>query len=76
MRVAAGFHADHAALQIREELHNVLALELLAQNRLAPLINSMHLKDVFCQIGPNCRNLHFGRSFPFQWIEPISTLAP
>ena len=75
VRAAAGFHADQARLEIRKEARNVLALELLAQHRLAPPIDAMHLEEALCQIDPNYRNLHFGRSFPIQWIEPISTLA-
>jgi hypothetical protein len=75
MRTPTGFHPDQAGLEIGEEAQDVLALELLAQHRFAPLIDSMDLKHVLCQIDPDSCNLHLGRSFLSMWIEPISTLA-
>jgi hypothetical protein len=58
MRATARFHPDQARFKIRKEHGNVLALELLAKQHLAPLIHAMHLKHRLCQIDPNYRNLH------------------
>jgi len=45
MRAATGFHADQAGLEVREEVHHVLALELLAQSHLPMPVDSVHLED-------------------------------
>lgn len=62
MSATTSFHADHAALEIREERQHLIALQLLPEHRLTPLINTMNLKDLLCQIDAYCRNLYFGRS--------------
>src|SRR6266851_561054 len=64
-----------AGLEIREEAHHVLALELLAQPHLPMLIDSMHLQHRLCQIDPNRRNLH-GDAPSQKWLVDNSTLAP
>jgi hypothetical protein len=62
MSATTGFHADQATLEIGEERQHLIALQLLLEHRLSPLINTMNLKNLLCQIDTNCRNLHFGRS--------------
>lgn len=56
---AAGFHPDHAWLQLYEKFHHLAAFELLPKHRIAMGIDSVDLDHAFCQIGPNCCNLHF-----------------
>jgi hypothetical protein len=59
MRAAAGFHADQARLQVGEVFRHLGALQLPAHRHLAALIYAVYLKNIFCQIDANCRNLHF-----------------
>jgi hypothetical protein len=54
MRRAAGLHRHRARLELREEGHNLAALELLAQNAPAPLIGAVRLKNLLGQIGGVC----------------------
>jgi len=63
MRAAAGFHADQARRQVGEERQQLRPFDLFLQGRLAPFIDAMHLENAFCQIDPNCCNVHFGRLF-------------
>ena len=44
MRAATGLHADQAGLEIGEEAHHVLALDLLAQHHLPMRVDPVHLK--------------------------------
>ncbi|SMH65433.1 protein of unknown function [Acidithiobacillus ferrivorans] len=67
MRAATSFHPDQAGSQVGEKRNHLLALELLLHQRLAAFVDTMHLQNVFCQINPNCRNLHFGRLS--SWVE-------
>ena len=61
VRPATGFHTHQARRQVGEEGGYLVAPELFPQHRLALLIDPMHLHNVFCQIQPDCRNLHHGR---------------
>ncbi len=74
MGAAACLHPDQAWLQLGEKFHYLAALELLPQHRVAVRIDSMNLNQVFCQIGANCRNLHFGCPLR-NVVSDISTLA-
>jgi hypothetical protein len=53
MRAAAGFHADQAPWQIREELGYLGALELLLQYCLTVLINAVDLEDIWLFLKPS-----------------------
>jgi hypothetical protein len=57
VRAAARFHPDHAPRQVHEEAQDVRAFEPLTQPRLAALIDAVNLKDVFCQINTDRRNV-------------------
>jgi hypothetical protein len=50
-------------------------LVLFAQCNFASRIDPMHLKNSLCQIDPNLRNVHRGRSCWFEWLLDTSTLA-
>lgn len=60
---AAGFQADPAGRELREEGQHLRALQLLPQYRPSRVIRPMHLEHVLCQINPNRRKLHLGRPF-------------
>ena len=72
---AASLYADQTRGQLREELGNLIAPELLLQHSLAVLVYAMHLEQVLCQIDTDCRNLHDGRPSRFKWLLDTSTLA-
>src|SRR2546425_3880213 len=75
MRAAAGLHPDQARPQLGEEIHHLRTLQGLAQHRLTLLADPVDLKDILCQIKPNRRNVHRGRSCRFEWLRNTSTLA-
>ena len=60
MRAAASFHPHQTRLQLGKEAHHLCTLQHLAQYRLAPIIHSVHLKQVLCQIKTNCCNIAHG----------------
>jgi hypothetical protein len=67
MGPAAGFHADQAVWQIGEEGHELVA----PQHRLAALVGPVHLEYVLAQIKADCRNLHGGCPFRFEWLVTL-----
>jgi hypothetical protein len=75
MRTTAGFHPNEARRQLAEKRNQLRSLQLLTQCDLASRIHSVHLEDNFCQIDPNLRNVHPGRSCWFKWLISTSTLA-
>src|ERR1022692_1360055 len=75
MRTTAGLHPNQARRQLREKANHLRALQLLAQRTLAALVDAVHLKNILCQIEPNLRNVHRGRSCWFKWLLDTSTLA-
>ena len=58
VRAAAGFHADEAGREVREEQRELGAFELFLQRRLTALIDAVHLEDVFSQVDANGYNIH------------------
>jgi len=67
MSPAACFHADQAWRQVGEEHCDLVSSQLLAQHGLAVLVHAVDLEHVLGQIDTNCRNLHGGRPFRFEW---------
>lgn len=55
---AAGFDADQAGLQAREERCDLVTLELLAKNRNAAFVDAMSLEHILGQIQTNGLDLH------------------
>jgi hypothetical protein len=45
------------------------------QRHLAALVDTVNLKQIFCQIYTNGRNVHFGRSYLLEWLPNTSTFA-
>lgn len=41
--------------------------QLFAKNRLSSSVDGVKLKDILGQVYTDCRNLHGGRPFPFEW---------
>jgi hypothetical protein len=74
VRPATGFHRDDARRQLAEKLQNLCSPQLLAQNRPARAVSSMHLdrkgaegdKYILRQIEPDRDNLRHDR--PPLWI--------
>src|SRR5216684_500034 len=75
MRTAACLHPNQARRQLGKELRHLRTLQLLTQFRVAFLIDAVNLEDQLCQIDPNPRNVHRGRSCLFKWLLDTSTLA-
>ncbi len=71
VRTRTRLHADQAGGQIGEERCNLLTLELLAQFHLAVSVHAVDLEHVLGQIEADCRNLHGGRSFRFEWLVTL-----
>jgi hypothetical protein len=66
VRAATRFHPDHPPRQVHEEAQDLRAFEPLPQPRRATLIHAVNLKHMFCQINPDSRNVHLGRSYLFK----------
>src|SRR5208283_2802644 len=75
MRTGASLHTNYAGRQVPKEYCHLCAPQLLAEHRLTPFIDPMHLKYVLRQIYPDRCNLHGGRSHSFKWLLDTSTLA-
>src|ERR1019366_8807342 len=75
MRTATGLHSNQAGRQLGEKCYDLRALQLLAHPNLASRIDPVHLENSLCQIKPNLRSLHRGRSCWFKWSLNTSTLA-
>src|ERR1022692_230763 len=75
MRSAAGLHPDQARRKLRKKSDYLRALQFPAQRNFASLVDPVHLKNILCQIEPNLRNVHRGRSCWFKWSLDTSTLA-
>src|SRR5262249_44275145 len=58
MCAPASFHADQAGGSIGEELQELSAFQLPAQQHLATLVHSMDMKYALCQVDADRRNLH------------------
>jgi hypothetical protein len=75
MRAPAGLHPNEARRELSEKGNYLRTLQLFAQCDFASCIDPMHLKKHLCQIDPNRRNVHRGRSCWFKWLLDTSTLA-
>src|SRR5258708_39474474 len=75
MCAAARLHPNETRCQLSEKRNYLRTLQLLAQRHLASRIDAVYLEDEFCQIDPNLRNVHLGRSCWFKWLLDTSTLA-
>jgi len=62
MRRAASFNAHPTSWKLSEKLEYLIAPQLAAQNRIANIVGSVHLKILLCDIQANCANLFHGRS--------------
>jgi hypothetical protein len=51
-----------ARRQLGEKPRHLRAAQGFTEDRLAALIRPMHLKNILCQVDPNRRNVHGGRS--------------
>jgi hypothetical protein len=62
MRATARFHANLAARlnSIHQRLDPVAPDKLASPYRLLTPVNTVNLKDVLCQVGPNADKLHDG----------------
>ncbi len=79
MRTGAGLDPNHTRRQISKKYGYLRSSQLLAQYRLTPFIDPMHLEHVLRQINPDRCNLHGGRSYPFKWLHEhfhFGTLMP
>src|SRR6187200_603349 len=56
VRSAAGFDANQAGLQAREEWGHLVTLELLAKHGKAALVNTVHLEYILGQIQTDRRD--------------------
>ena len=75
MGTPTGLHPYQTRRQAGKKRAYLRTLQLPLHNRMAPLIDAVHLKYVFCQVEPNSRNLHNGRSY-FRSVDAnSSTLA-
>jgi hypothetical protein len=54
---AAGFHRNHASRQLAAKLQDLCPPQLLAQNRLAGVVGSLHLEYILRKIEPDCGDL-------------------
>src|SRR5262245_37283054 len=61
MRATARLHPNQARREIREEARHLRALKLLPEQHLAPLVHTVDLKHVLCQVDAYRFNLHVGR---------------
>ena len=59
---AAGFDPDHRRRKRLEELHHLLAPQLLAQNKLLGGVHPVKLEEMFRRVHPNSANLFHGPS--------------
>jgi hypothetical protein len=57
MCAGASLHANQTRRQIPKECRYLGSPQLLAQHRLTPFINPMHLKQILRQINPDGCNL-------------------
>jgi len=64
MSTPAGLHRNDASRKLAEKRQNLRPPQLLAQNRSACAIGSMHPEYNLCQIEPDCDNIRHDRS-PF-----------
>jgi hypothetical protein len=62
MRRAASFNAHPTSWKLSEKLEYLIASQLAAQNSIANIVGSVHLKILLCDIQANCANLFHGRS--------------
>src|SRR5262245_59393985 len=71
MCTSACLHTDHTRGQVGEERSHLIASESLLQHALASLVDAVDLEHVFRQIDANCRNVHDGRPFRFEWLTTL-----
>jgi hypothetical protein len=58
----AGFHPDQTRWQIDEKLGHLVPPQLLLENRLTQLVNTVKLEYILCQVDAYCRDYHDGCS--------------
>lgn len=58
VRSPTGLNANETRWQTRKELDDLASKQSLSNDNFAVAINSMHLKDVFCDIQSNRGDLH------------------
>jgi hypothetical protein len=58
VRTLAGFHANATGRELRHKGQELGAGEFLAHHNIALVIDTVQLKDIFCQIDPEYRYLH------------------
>ena len=61
MGTATGFHGNDARRHLTEKGQDLVPAQLLANDRVAGAINSMHLKHVLRQIQTDCSNFRHDR---------------
>jgi len=63
MRAATSLHPDQIRLLFDKKLQQLRSFHFFVQYRFPMFIYTMNLKNLFCEINPNSRHLHGGRSF-------------
>ena len=63
IRAAARLDPNQARRQGSEKRQQLGPRQALGKDRFPARIGAMELKDIFCQIDSDCRNVHFGPSF-------------
>jgi len=59
----AGFHRDPAGRNVLEGCGEILPADLLLHDVVPFFVESDKMKNRFCQVDAECRNLHGGSSF-------------
>jgi hypothetical protein len=68
VRARTGLHTDQTGRKVGKKRSDLVAPQLLAKHDLAVRVHAVHLEHVLGQIEADCRNLHGGRSFRFEWL--------
>ena len=63
MRATTSFHADQTWLHFGKKFQHLVSIELFSQYRLTMMIDTVNLKNIFCQIDANSSNVHDGCPF-------------
>jgi hypothetical protein len=71
VHAATCLDADQTRREVGEVRGNLVAAQLLPQDWLGVQIDAVDLEDALCQVEPNCRNVHDGRSSRFKWLQTL-----